>query len=1292
MARLLEGVCQNELACATGLDEALTAYEANAAETSSSATASSALADAGTASELVEPFADLAYAAAALASGDANVALGHALAASLARPKLAPSALRIAAKAEESLELLASEEVDDDEDGEGEDGEWGAKRRRQGEDELLDVQRQHYEEEEEEEAGLPSLAALHKLVGLGDVKEHCANLVEALNIEKERGDDPKQQSFSLVLTGNPGTGKSTFAKLYGELLGDLRLVPKGRVVRITGSQLGDGGVKALEDILEVFDEPGEIPLEVGDLVEAKRNGKWGHFGRIVHHDTSEVGDARPQFRDTYDVHFGKMVEFTLSNGSVVTRRDHDFDIGVRRKDLRVSDETGGVLIVDDAHQLEPANEKGARQVLYRLADEMDKRGGKLAVVLAGYEKPIDERLLGFNYGALSARFRRRYDLPDFGDAELIELMQSMLQEAKPKYHVADDKYVRIAARRVGKGRGAVGFGNAFAVKAVLERAYERQTARVVAERKEGLEPDIFAFERADLLGEPPSLLDEESCDALRELRELEGLHNVKASVDGLLRLAESNAAREELEMPTAEVSLNRIFLGNPGTGKTTVARLYGQILKSLGLLSVGEVVLATPSDLIGSALGQSEEKTNALLDKSQGCVLVIDEAYGLDPTNSGSFASVGGPAGGGGGGDPFKTAVIDTLVSRVQGDAGADRCVLLLGYRKEMERFIRRGNPGLARRFQLEKAFVFDDYDDQALLRILLRNVARRGKSVSFDTAKRVVRDDLAKARMRPNFGNAGAVDNCVSSAVVRAEARLETLPAAERAAQSQLVLTDFVVEKPHVADPSLVFEGLIGCENIKTRLQEYQAVIKAAARAGRDPMDDLALTFCFQGSPGTGKTTVARRMGMLFEALGVLPSADVVQVSASQFSTGFVGQTAANTRDIFDSARGAVLFVDEAYRLYDPLGRSFMQEAIDEIVTLLTEDEYRGKMVVIFAGYAGQMTELLDKVNPGLKSRVSDVIDFPDFDAEAAAELAAMQLADKRLQLPEEGEGEQQPGSAFLEPWTRQLEAAPFWANGRDVETFVRRVAVECATRETVDVTAEALDAALASVLKMKGGQATSTPTPTAAQPPTTPRRGGGVEEKDDTPPIQFADPAWQAPPAFDIQAAIKTAKMEDGGGDDEDEDEDEEEIDFAEALEEAVVDLGYDKDDQSRGRLEKRLSAAADGSKPFPKDIRNRVARSTGAKPEMVDMALKRRVKPMLVAVRSAISYKEERREQLDELDDDEREKELDEEAFIMDRLRTMGPCPQGFSWFRSGNGWRCGGGSHFVYDDDPILKRDA
>ena len=165
------------------------------------------------------------------------------------------------------------------------------------------------------------------------------------------------------------------------------------------------------------------------------------------------------------------------------------------------------------------------------------------------------------------------------------------------------------------------------------------------------------------------MLEPETSAPLRALRAMEGLESVKASVDGLLKLAESNARREELEMAPAEVSLNRVFLGNPGTGKTTVAKIYGQILKELGLLSNGDVVLTTPADFLGSALGQSEEKTNALLDKAEGCVLVIDEAYGLDPNGAGGGTGAGGIAGG----DPFKTAVINTLVSRVQGNAGSDQ-------------------------------------------------------------------------------------------------------------------------------------------------------------------------------------------------------------------------------------------------------------------------------------------------------------------------------------------------------------------------------------------------------------------------------------------------------------------------------------------------------------------------------------------------------------------------------------------------------------------------------------------
>ena len=87
--------------------------------------------------------------------------------------------------------------------------------------------------------------------------------------------------------------------------------------------------------------------------------------------------------------------------------------------------------------------------------------------------------------------------------------------------------------------------------------------------------------------------------------------------------------------------------------------------------------------------------------------------------------------------------------------------------------------------------------------------------------------------------------------------------------------------------------------------------------------------------------------------------------------------------------------------------------------------------------------------------------------------------------------------------------------------------------------------------------------------------------------------------------------------------------------------------------------------------------------------DAAMERRARPVLAAVTAAIAYEKERESELEELDDEERDEEEDKDAKILDRLRQQGPCPAGFAWFRQGNGWRCGGGQHFVYDDDPMLE---
>jgi len=383
-----------------------------------------------------------------------------------------------------------------------------------------------------------------------------------------------------------------------------------------------------------------------------------------------------------------------------------------------------------------------------------------------------------------------------------------------------------------------------------------------------------------------------------------------------------------------------------GTGKTTVAKIYGQLLKDLGLLSKGDVLVKNPSDFIGAALGESEKKTRAILQSSVGCVLLIDEAYGLNP------ASSGGP----GAEDPYKKAVVDTIVAEVQGVPGDDRCVIMCGYTKEMEDFVRCANPGLRRRFQADSKFRFEDYNDTALYQILQKKVAEMGRLVRPDAAAKAV-EQLSKERMKAHFGNGGAVVTLLSLASERAEKRLAQASAAERAAKRELVAADFapkddVAAAARKASPESVLDGLVGCAGVREQLADIQAIIEDAKRTGRDPMESLELNFKMVGPPGTGKTTVARRMGLLFEALGILADGKTfVQCSASDLTTGYVGQAATKTRSKFEEARGGVLFIDEAYRLLDKTGVTYMKEVVDEIVTILTEEDFKGKMVVIFAG-----------------------------------------------------------------------------------------------------------------------------------------------------------------------------------------------------------------------------------------------------------------------------------------------------------------------------------------------------
>lgn len=399
--------------------------------------------------------------------------------------------------------------------------------------------------------------------------------------------------------------------------------------------------------------------------------------------------------------------------------------------------------------------------------------------------------------------------------------------------------------------------------------------------------------------------------------------------------------------------------------------------------------------------------------------------------------------------------------------------------------------------------------------------------------------------------------------------------------------------------------------------------------------------------------------MGLLFESLGILPSAEVYQCSAADFSTGFVGQAARKTREEFEKARGAVLFVDEAYRLYDPTGRSYFQEACDEIVNILTEDDFRGKMVVIFAGYPEPMRMMLNNVNPGFKSRVTEVIEFPDFDADATAQLVLLRLKEKRRDVADEAIG-------ALPSLAARLAAAPQWANGRDVETWVKRITSECAKRGIPQVTTEILEDTVNLILRQKVSDAQKQ----AASMQT------AVVEDDAQVMVEGATPF--------------TSRIESLTLTDEDVDVEDVEPEYAPsasvsaALEEACVALGYDETTDSRELLVSQLAVDH-----IPDDVVAYVAAKLhmASKSAVVD-ALRPEIPTVLAGMKGKIRYDREREIELSLMEETQRKKEVEREKAVQKKLTRMGVCPAGFTWHREGCGWRCDGGSHFVRDDDPRL----
>ena len=760
------------------------------------------------------------------------------------------------------------------------------------------------------------LAELDDFVGCQGVKQAVREIAWEVQAEMERqqrGIGGKSNlSLHLVLTGNPGTGKTTIARKLGEVLEAIGYLESGHVVEVDRSQM-------------VSQFAGETPKVVDRLCDKA---------------------------------------------------------------------IGGILFIDEAYTLAPVRQDGTKdelgaQALEKLMKRMEDDRGKFVVIAAGYRSEM-ENLFRINPG-IRSRFNKFINIDDYTTDELFLILQSFVHKTDYRMDSEAEERAKAAIAAMYETRDQ-NFANGRAIRTLFEQMCSRQAERVhKLKPSEMTDEALLTFKAEDVPYDEPAELDYH--DILKRFDNLVGLESVKTEVTNLCNYISMQIRREG----KANISgRHYVFSGNPGTGKTTVARIMADVFHAMGIVSRGQLIEADRSVLVAGFVGQTAIKTNQLVDSALGGVLFIDEAYTLTSSDL----------------DTFGKEAVDTLLKRLEDDRGKFICIIA-GYPAEMDSFLST-NPGLRSRFT--ETIHFADYNAAELAQIFFNLCSEKKFTMNAATQDGVKQyfERMYAARTH-DFGNAREVrrafDNAVTAQSKRLMQEITDATMFNSAMMYELTLRDIEGEETDRVRPidevtRAMDRDFIGMSEVKETIRRLAAqtmFLRDRAKMGLGNVEMPIVNIILTGNPGTGKTTITRTLGQVLQSVGMLPTSKVIECDRSSLVGKYMGETPKIVNSYVERAMGGILFIDEAYTLSQS-GDQYGREAIETLMKRMEDDA--GKFVVVAAGYLNEMNQFLD-TNPGLASRFNYRLHIKDYSASELIRIFELMVSKKNYKLTPEAEQE---------------------------------------------------------------------------------------------------------------------------------------------------------------------------------------------------------------------------------------------------------------------------------------------